>query len=387
MAFEARRVVITAQAQVSACGAAEILRQDGPDFTVGPHGQTVCAIRDADFKAVKGARHLSRGGRLLLEAGLRAAAASGLNDFSRAGLFAGVGPNLDIAAELPEIHAGQIMAEQTASPLWLLKFLPNTASGLLARELGLHGPSLTIANACAASLTAIGQAYQAIRLGQIDLALAGGGDSRLSSGGVLAYRQAGVLSSASKAYAPFAQGRDGFVPGEGAAVFVLEELEQAKQRGTKILAEICGFGASTDGYHASAPEPQGRFAALAVEAALQQAGWPALDLVAAHATGTIANDVMEACLIERLIGAGTSVTALKSQIGHSAAACGALELALLLECLAAGFVPGIRNLKEPLDCKLDFVLAPRCATVRALLIESFGFGGQNAALVVKPWLN
>ncbi|MFQ8737317.1 MAG: hypothetical protein ACLSAH_16055 [Bilophila wadsworthia] len=187
---------------------------------------------------------------------------------------------------------------------------------------------------------------------------------------------------------PFDEARDGFVPGEGGAAFVLESLESARARGAAVFAELLGFGASLDGGALTAPDESARFAEQAVRGALADAGLEphAVDWVSAHGTGTPLNDRSEAVLLERVFAqaeARPAVTALKSWIGHGSAACGGMELALMLAAWRSGRLPPIRNLRAPCSGLLDFAVATRPFPGPVGVLENFGFGGQNAALVVR----
>ncbi|MEJ2038281.1 MAG: beta-ketoacyl-[acyl-carrier-protein] synthase family protein [Desulfosarcinaceae bacterium] len=306
-----------------------------------------------------------------------------------AGLCVGGGPNLDLGGEIPDIRAGRLGEEKLAA-LWMLRFLPNTAASTMAQLLGLHGENLTVGTACTASLQAIGEAFRKIRDDHITLALAGGGDSRLSPGALLAYDKAQALYSGDldpdRASRPFDSARQGFVPGEGAAFFLLEEAAQALARRAPILGEILGYGATLDGHTMTAPEPEGRWAEQAVRQAIAQAGLTPeqIEAVSAHGTGTALNDTMEAGLLARLYGSRRPpVVAFKSWIGHLAAACGAVELALVLSAWASGSLPPIRNLDAPCHPDLNFVRHAAPAPQGAMVLQNFGFGGQNAALVVR----
>ena len=281
--------------------------------------------------------------------------------------------------------------DQGLAALWMLKFLPNTPASAIARLTNVHGENITIGNACAASLQAIGEGYRKIKDGYLDMALVGGGDSRLSPGGLLAYEKARALhleSGDTITYRPFDKNRNGFVPGEGGAFFLLESMGNALARRAPIHAEICGFGNAIDGFNMTAPRPDGKYGEKAVTAALAEAGLSPsqIDVVSSHGTGTILNDEMEADLIHRIYGSHRPlVIALKSWIGHLAAACGAVELAICLACLEHGFFPGIRNLESP--CRDDIRWARESLSISpsTLVLENFGFGGQNCALVIKSW--
>lgn len=336
----------------------------------------VCPVPDFDLKAYTGrfkdARYLSRGQKFCLAAAIRAVEQAKLSPASleQGGLFLGLGPNLE---------AGY----RADKALWLLDFLPNTATCVIAKFLGIHGENLTILTACAASTQALGQAYWAISRGQIEVALAGGGDSRISKPGLAAYKQAGVLASGwtkpELACRPFDLCRSGFAVGEGGAVFVLESLEHAQARGAEILAEITGAASSLDGYSLTDPDPTGQAAHQAIKRCLQSTN----PLVVAHGTGTIANDNLEAQLMTAL--APTAIIAFKSRLGHLAAACGAAELAVALICARRGLWPGIANLDNPIRDDLPFLRQAAFLTPKTILLQSFGFGGQNACLEIRPW--
>ncbi|MFZ2444713.1 MAG: beta-ketoacyl-[acyl-carrier-protein] synthase family protein [Syntrophobacteraceae bacterium] len=399
------RVVITSIGVISSLGFStdEILRRlkegkvvfERSEFDAGVW---TCPVgRDFNLRdfigRYKNSRYLNRGAGFCVAAALDAVKTAGLSGemAARSGLFVGSGPNLDIGGEFPEILDGN-MDRQTLPALWILKFLPNTAASAIADLAGIHGENATIGTACSASLQAVGEAFRKIRNGYLDLALAGGGDSRLSPGAVLAYRKAQALWVGSgdcpAEYSPFDRSRKGFVPGEGGAFFLLESLEHARARGAKILAEVCGFGASMDGYNMTAPDPEGRWGEKAVRFALDEAGISpsGVDVVSAHGTGTPLNDEMEAGLIDRVFGGSKPfIIALKSWVGHLAAACGAMELAIGLACLAGGYFPPIRNLRGPCCDGLNFVRESMSVSAETMLLENFGFGGQNAALVVRKW--
>jgi len=397
-----RRVVITAIGVLSSLGATpqEImaaLKKGRATFTRPPFDDSVVVapIENFDLRDYTGPfkdrRYLNRGAQFSVAAAVYALKESGIDGqtAAQAGLFVASGPNMDIGREIPRIDAGEIKAEDLMA-LWLLRFLPNTAASTIARLTGVHGENLTVGTACTASLQAIGEAYRKIKDSYLELAFAGGGDSRMSQGGILAYKKAGVLAAGNDdpagASRPFDNGRKGFVPGEGGAFFLLEEREHAERRRAKIYGEVCGFGTSLDGYSMAAPDPAGLWEEAAVRAALREAGMsPAeIEVVAAHGTGTILNDAMEAQLLARIYGKYTPhIIALKSWIGHLSVACGALELAICLITMQNGYLPEIRNLIDPCREGINFVRRGKEASAGTLLLENFGFGGQNAVLIVK----
>lgn len=272
--------------------------------------------------------------------------------------------------------------------MWLLDYLPNTATACLARILGVHGENLTIQTACAASTQALGQAFHAVRHGLVDVAIAGGGDSRLSPEGIHAYKGAGVLATVSghpgKACRPFDQKRSGFAIGEGGAVFVLEGLQHAQARKASILAEITAASSSLDGYSLTGPDPEGTAGRTAVARCLPQP-CPSGLCVIAHGTGTMLNDAVESDIIKSSAADATAIAAFKSRIGHLASACGGAELALALVCAHDGVFPAIANLENPCRSDLPFLTRSAVLQPHMLLVQSFGFGGQNACLAVQPW--
>jgi 3-oxoacyl-[acyl-carrier-protein] synthase II len=397
-----RRVVITSVGIISSvgCSVSEIVRNfkdrkvsfEKPAFSREVVTSPVKNFHIRNYTGpFKDGRYLNRGAQFAVASAVMAVNNSGCRKeyLAEAGLFVGMGPNLDIGGEFPEIRGGEIDRADLQA-LWILKFLPNTAASIIAKLSGIHGENLTVSTACSASLQAIGEAFRKIKDGYLNLALAGGGDSRLSPGAILAYQKAKALYAGNgdpdRASRPFDCSRNGFVPGEGGAFFLLEELEEAKRRRAEIYGEICGYGCSMDACSMTAPERDGEKGKIAVAAALNEAEMSPseVDVISTHGTGTILNDEREARLISDLCGSKKPhVIALKSWIGHTASACGALELALSLICMREGYLPEIRNLKEPCHKNVNFVLDAKHLPFSNLLIENFGFGGQNSALIVK----
>jgi 3-oxoacyl-[acyl-carrier-protein] synthase II len=355
----------------------------------------ICPVKDFDIKDFTGRfknnRYLNRGAQFALASALSAIKRGKISPdlLHNAGLFVGAGPNLDIPGEFPNIADGNLDWNKIPA-LWILKFLPNTAASAIAQLAGTHGENLTVGNACAASLMAVGEAFRKIRDGYLDIALAGSGDSRLNPGSIMAYKKAGALYNGDfkpeNACRPFDKERNGFVSGEGGAFFLLEELEHARARGAEIYGEICGYGASVDGYNMTAPEPDAKWAEKAVRKALDDAGITPeqVELISAHGTGTPLNDAAEAELIQRVFRHKPFISAFKSWTGHLSAACGALELALCIICMKNGWFPEIRNLKNPCREEINFMTAPEAISPETILVENFGFGGKNSALVIKP---
>jgi 3-oxoacyl-[acyl-carrier-protein] synthase II len=279
-------------------------------------------------------------------------------------------------------------------PLWILRHLPNMVAAHISLALNAQGPNSTITTACAAGTQAVGEAFRLIGRGDADLVVAGGADSRLDPLLLLAYTALGALSRADRpafeVSRPFDGERDGFVLGEGAGVLILEELEHARQRGAVIYAEVLGMGSSFDAYGVTKPDPEARGAARAIEWALREAcvDHRDIDYINAHGTSTRLNDLMETTAVKRVFGEGARVlplSSIKSMVGHLIGAAGAVEAIALALTLHEGILPPTINHTQPdPQCDLDYVPnSAREIPVRTAMSTSFGFGGQNAALVMR----
>ncbi len=279
--------------------------------------------------------------------------------------------------------AGQV------SPQLLTLSLPNMAAGQLAIDLGATGPCLTISTACASGTCALGIARDLLALGYCDIAVAGGADAMVSPLVMAGFAQMGALSHRAHdpagACRPFDRDRDGLVAAEGAGVLVLERPEHARERGARVRGQILGFGMSADAHHLAAPSPDGAGLELAMLNALSDAGLAASDIghVNAHGTSTRRNDLIEARVIERVLGSAPLVTSTKGVTGHMLGAAGAVEAALTLLALEQRLVPPTANL-EQLDeaIKLDIPAAATPCDAQLAMSNSAGFGGQNASLVL-----
>ncbi|HXG09522.1 MAG TPA: beta-ketoacyl-ACP synthase II [Gemmataceae bacterium] len=279
-------------------------------------------------------------------------------------------------------------------PLWILKYLPNMLAAHISMALHAQGPNSTITTACAAGTQAVGEGFRLIARGDANVVLAGGADSRIDPLLLLAYAALGALSPATRppteVSRPFDRQRDGFVLGEGAGVLVLEELEHARRRGAHIYAEVLGLGSSFDAYAVTKPDPEGRGAARAIRWALREARIDPhdVDYINAHGTSTRLNDLMETVAVKRVFGErarALPLSSIKSMVGHLIGAAGAVEAVALALTLERGVLPPTINLTHPdPGCDLDYV--PNCARevpVATAVSTSFGFGGQNAALVMR----
>ncbi len=292
-----------------------------------------------------------------------------------------------------DMGAFSVAQAESIFPLWLLKHLPNMAAAHISILTQAMGPNNTIVTACAAGTQAIGEAFRLISRGDADMMLAGGCDSRLDPLMLVAYNAMSAISRSNRDPAqvsrPFDGGRDGFVMGEGAAVLVLESLHKARRRKATIYAEVTGYGSSFDAHGITRPEPTGRGAALSMRAALREARLDPshVDYINAHGTSTRLNDLMETVAVKRVFGDRARcipMSSQKSMVGHLIGASGALEAAATALTLERGVVPPTINQDVPdPDCDLDYVPnTAREINVHTELSNSFGFGGQNASLVL-----
>lgn len=378
------RVVITAAGGVSSLGSStqeliDSFQGSFPDFKE-QFSVFTAPIIDFQFKdfvgKYKNKRYLNRGAALTLAGAVKTVQNSGIELDKDCGLFVGAGPNL----VFPE--KGDEYSKRKA--LWLLEHLSNTASSSISALLDIHGENSTIGTACTASLQAIGEGYRRIKYNQMEMALAGGGDSRLSQGGVMGYKMAGALykgSNPSKEYSPLRAEPLGFIPGEGSGFVILETLDSALKNNREILAEIVGFGQTMDGYNMTDPAPDGYWQSKAISLALKEAGIGAeeIGVIVAHGTGTPLNDEMELKLIESLFNNESMLLTFKEWFGHLSAGCGAVELWGLIACFKSGFFP-LKHRSNNYSVSGNSLTNSNYA-----LIQNFGFGGQNAVLVVKKW--
>jgi 3-oxoacyl-[acyl-carrier-protein] synthase II len=276
------------------------------------------------------------------------------------------------------------------NPYVVPMMIPNMAAGEIAMEWQLFGYNCCTVTACSASAHAIGTAFDAIRLGRADAVVTGGSEAAVTPVGIAGFAAMKALSTRNhepeRASRPFDVDRDGFVLGEGAASLVLEEREFALRRGAPVLAELTGYGATSDAYHITQPHPQGDGAVRAMRAAIADAGLsPAdIDYVNAHGTSTPPNDRVETHALKRVFGESVPlVSSTKSMTGHTLGAAGALESVFCILALQNSVVPPTINLDNPDPaCDLDYVAKKaRPADVRYAMTNSLGFGGHNASLV------
>jgi 3-oxoacyl-[acyl-carrier-protein] synthase II len=280
------------------------------------------------------------------------------------------------------------------SPFFIPMMIANMAPGLVALRYGIRGPNTCTVTACAASSHAIGDAFKVIQRGQADVMLAGGTEASLTPFMVAGFDVMKATSPRSdepeRASRPFDKERDGFVPSEGAAILILEELDHARKRGARIYAEVRGYGLSNDAHHFTAPDPDGRGASLCMKMALEDAGISPneVDYINAHGTSTPLNDATETIAIKSVFGAHAykvAVSSTKSMTGHLLGAAGAVEAAFSCLAIQDGIIPPTINYEnsDPV-CDLDYVpKEARKLKIRTVISNSFGFGGTNACLVFR----
>lgn len=393
-----RRVVITGLGAVSPLGVgARVLYERWRDGESGiEEGLGRC--RDFDptsFLSTKEARRSDRFAQLAIAASEEALAEAGWTsdgqppyDPDRVGCVVGTG-----VGGLETIEAQHDVLRDRGpgrvSPLSVPLLMPNAATAALAMRHGLRGPAQTTVSACAAGSDALGAALRMIRAGDADAVVAGGAEAALTPLARSAFAAMGAVSE-SGVSRPFDARRDGFVMGEGAGILVLEELEAAEARGATVLAELAGYGASADAHHITAPEPDGRGAARAIELALEDAAMGAsdIDYVNAHGTSTPLNDRAETEALKTALGPAAyeiPISSTKSAIGHLLGGAGAVEAVATVLALQARTAPPTLGYEEPDEgLDLDYVPdGPRSignGRPPVALSSSFGFGGHNAVL-------
>ncbi len=281
------------------------------------------------------------------------------------------------------------------NPLLVPLMISNMAAGNVSIQFGLKGKSINVVTACATGTHSIGEAYRSIQANEADVMVAGGTEAAVSPVGIGGFAALTALSSSTdpmKCSIPFDRDRDGFVMGEGAGVVVLEELEHAKKRGAKILAEIVGYGTTSDAYHITSPSEDGMGAAKAMEFAVAEAGIDKSELfyINAHGTSTHHNDLFETRAIKQAFGDHAykmKINSTKSMIGHLLGAAGAVEFITCVKSLQEGYIhatAGLANPDEELD--LDYVQGEGVSMpIQYALSNSLGFGGHNASILVKKF--
>jgi len=351
----------------------------------------------AQYMNFKEARRMARVAQLAIAAAREALADAGLPvpvpDEERTGTAIGVGMGgLDWAMD--NARRFWDVGMRGVSPFAITSTLPNMPSYHVSYTARAMGPITTPVAACASGVFGIGEAAEYIRRGKADVMIAGGAEAMVSEIPIAGFSAMGALSKRNdepqRASRPFDAARDGFVMAEGAAVVILEKLEHAAGRGARILAEVGGFACSSDAYHITQPDPEGMGAQRTIRWALEDAGVsPAdVDYINAHGTSTLLNDAIESRAIRHVFGERAyqvPISSSKSMFGHALGAAGAMETVATVRTILDGIIHPTINLENPdPQCDLDYVPGQaRQATVRLALKNSFGFGGQNACLVLS----
>jgi 3-oxoacyl-[acyl-carrier-protein] synthase II len=354
-----------------------------------------------DHVEYREARRMDRYTQLAVVASRQAAAQAGLDlnnhpeDACSVGVLigSGIGGISTLSSQMA------VLAEKgphRVSPLLIPMMIADAASGHVSIMLGAKGVNFCATSACSSGADAIGEACEIIRRGDAHVMLAGGAEAAITPIGIAGFNAAGALSKLNeepqKASRPFDAERDGFVMGEGAAVLVLESLPHALRRGANVLAEMIGYGATSDAYHITQPDARGEGGAKAIQVALNKAGIQPeeVDYINAHGTATQLNDKCETMAIKAALGEHAyrvAVSSTKSMTGHLIAAAGAIEAIICVLTIQHGIVPPTTNLEHPdPECDLDYVPnVARQKKVRTALSNSFGFGGHNAVLVLREY--
>lgn len=409
-----RRVVITGQGVLSPVGSGvmnfwsalingksgirSIHRFDSSAFSTRICGDVCDYNADEHFDS-KEARHLSRFVQLAVVAAREAIKDSGLDltkvDSHRFGVLVGSGVG---ALESFEANMTQYLnrGPKKISPFFIPQFIVNEASGQISIEMGAKGLATCVVTACATATNAIGDAFRTIQFGEQDIMIAGGTEAANTPMGIGGFSAMKALSQRNddpeKASRPFDIDRDGFVMSEGAGVVVLEELEHAKRRNARILAELVGYGRTSDAYHITAPDSSGEGAAKAMLLALQDAEIKKEDVsyINAHGTSTKLNDKIETLSIKLAFGDHAkkiAVSSTKSMTGHLLGAAGGIELIASVLSICNNIIPPTINYDNPdPECDLDYVPnKARSTEVKVAISNSLGFGGHNATLAVRKF--
>lgn len=371
------------------CGVGKVQSFDAGAYHVR-RGAEVRDFRAADHVRRLDAAQLGRTSQMAIAAARLALADAGLteddSDPERSGVCLGTTsgePSL-IEALDDACLGGELNGEAAA---FTARYPSHVLAAHVAAELGLAGPCVVLPGACAAGNYALAHAFDLLRAGRADRMLAGGADSfsRITYTG---FARLGAI--APEVCQPFDRNRKGMVPGEGAAVLVLEPLDRARARGARAYAEVAGYGLSCDAYHITGMHPEGHGAVRAMRRALADSGTEpaAVGYISAHGTGTVTNDRIETLAIKRVFGEAAyriPVSSVKSMLGHTMGAASAIEAAVCALAVYHGRIPPTIHFEEPdPECDLDYVPnAPRVHPVDVAVNNAYGFGGSNASLILK----
>jgi len=377
-------------------GVKRITRFDVSDFPT-PYAAEVLDFDPQKFMDFKEAKRTARFTQFALAATRQAIQSAALDlpheDLTRVGISMGTAiGGVDIIEEQVTIFREQGL--RRIHPTMVPVLLPSSGACHVAIAFGIKGPTSCPVAACATGIVAVGEALRNLQWGEVDVMIAGGAESAMTALDLGAFSRIGAMSACrtepEKACRPFDAERDGTIIGEGAAAMVLETWEHAQRRGAPILAEVLGYGFTEDAYHIAAPEPSGEGAARAMSRALADAGIQPreVDYIVPHGTGTALNDVSETRACKTVFGEHAyrlAISSNKSMMGHLLGAAGAISTVVAILSIDTGILSPTINLEHPdPECDLDYVPnQPRKARVDVAMANAFGFGGQNATVVVR----
>lgn len=381
----------------SKVGIGSITKFDTADYRVKIAAE-VKGFEPKEYMDFKAAKRMEPFSQYAVAAAKEALAESGLEldqeDPYRVGVI--IGSGIGGLGSMEREHARLLeKGPSRVNPLLVPMMITNMAAGNVAIQLGCKGKCTNVVTACATGTHSIGDAFRAIQYGDADIMFAGGAESSITPVGVAGFSALTALTECNdpqRASIPFDKERNGFVMGEGAGVVILEELEHARARGARILAELAGYGATCDAYHITSPVEDGSGAAKAMALAMEEAGIAPddVDYINAHGTSTHHNDLFETRAIKLAFGDAAKkvkISSTKSMIGHLLGAAGGVEFITCVKTVEENFIHqtvGTRETGE--ECDLDYVLgAPARQKVRCALSNSLGFGGHNATLLVKKY--
>lgn len=379
-------------------GIGEITRFDTSDFQTKIAGE-VKDFHPEDFLTQKDARRTTTFIAYAVATTRMALEDSGLvidqSNAERVGVFIGCG--LGGLASLEETNRIlETRGPSRVSPFFIPMMIGNMAAGMISMQFGAKGPNACMATACAAGSHSIGDAFKLVQQGRANAMISGGVESVITASCIAGFNAMKALSTRNdapqKASRPFDRDRDGFVVGEGCGIVILETLEAARERGAHIYAEICGYGMSGDGYHMTAPSPDGEGAARCMQAAINDAGisYKQIDYINAHGTSTQLNDMYETRAVKTIFKDQAHlmpISSTKSMTGHLLGGAGGVETVFTALTIDGGVIPPTINLDNPgEECDLDYVPhVSRKKDVEFAMTNSFGFGGTNGSLVLKKY--
>jgi 3-oxoacyl-[acyl-carrier-protein] synthase II len=381
-------------------GISEITRFDTKDFDTKIAGE-VKGFKPEDYLTKKDAKRTQLFIAYAVAASRMALEDSGLvidsSNANRTGVLTGCGlGGLSIMEETQRVL--DTKGPKRVTPFFIPMMIGNMAPGIVSIYLGAKGPNASVATACAAGTHAVGDSFKIIKRGAADVMITGGVEAVVTPTCIAGFNAMKALSTRNaepeKASRPFDRDRDGFVVGEGSGILILETLEGALERGARIYAEVCGYGMSGDGYHMSAPSPDGEGAARCMQAALDDAGisYNEVDYINAHGTSTQLNDLYETMAIKQVFkdkAYSVAISSTKSMTGHLLGGAGGIESVFTTLAINEDIIPPTINFDNPSEeCDLDYVAnTARKKKVEIAMSNSFGFGGTNASLVFRKYHN